>query len=670
VHVINVSDPLRPEPRAFVATLDPQALELSGDVLYVADGEGGVALLDLAKPEAPVLLARFPTVDAQALDVEWPWMVVADGAGGLVVADVTVPIAPQFLSALDLGASAQQPSQAVAVRTLFQYSRPCVQDGAPAETRTTARNLCAALDRKLGLFLIDLSEPSQPRVLFPVREAGVRSERLPDTDYRDLVLLSQIDPAEPQGGESTAERDYAYVLFERGSEEARRSTLRAIDVSDPARTRWFGRDRDPIPMGERSTRLVAGDYYNPPFRRRLLFSCSDAGLTVSDFSTTREPVALGTLPGLRDTFAMAIEEFPLDRMIDEQGKPLKDVSHEGSRWLRRSELERILSVDAAALGLERPDEPWSEPPAWAARLELARADVDRSGRLEGVELDGGSRAYDADGDGRVSLRELARLAPLSRASRRAEPALGAGASGRTGPDGDLARLLDGTSPLEFDGNRDGRLDRSEAERAFFAALDLDHDGQLTRDELARYPGLHASLWSGDAAAQAAFRASDRNGDGWLTPREFRLADAEWSALDADRDGKLRLKTSDLPGQRERGFQVQGSEWPARRSYLVPVPPNATPERLLERFDRDKNGALSRSELAARKDLFALADSDGSSIVTRAELADLLGIVATQGVEACPDDFLSRWDLDASGRIEPGELSDVALLRLERSLRAD
>ena len=56
----------------------------------------------------------------------------------------------------------------------------------------------------------------------------------------------------------------------------------------------------------------------------------------------REPARLDDLerqfPGIRF------------RMIDEQGRPLKDISHAGARYLSRAELARVLAVPAEVLG--------------------------------------------------------------------------------------------------------------------------------------------------------------------------------------------------------------------------------------------------------------------------------------------------------------------------------
>jgi len=41
---------------------------------------------------------------------------------------------------------------------------------------------------------------------------------------------------------------------------------------------------------------------------------------------------------------VAIESMPLDRMIDEDAQPLKDISHPNARYLSLDELRRVLGV--------------------------------------------------------------------------------------------------------------------------------------------------------------------------------------------------------------------------------------------------------------------------------------------------------------------------------------
>ncbi|KOG42625.1 EF-hand domain-containing protein [Streptomyces resistomycificus] len=72
---------------------------------------------------------------------------------------------------------------------------------------------------------------------------------------------------------------------------------------------------------------------------------------------------------------------------------------------------------------------------------------------------------------------------------------------------------------------------SEKARKLFEALDLDHDGTLTREEViialrAKGPSLAAAgdlpIWAvGDAdASSALFDAADQDGDAVLTLEEF------------------------------------------------------------------------------------------------------------------------------------------------------
>ncbi len=664
IHVLDVSDPLEPRTVAFVATVSPRGIELVGDTLYVADGIGGVRVFDVSKPEAIQQVGAFVTMDAHDVDVKWPWMYVADGAGGLVLADVTVPIAPRFLAGLDLSGAAAATDQAIIVETLFQYSRPGVNEGVPQRWRSSARNLCAVLDRRRGAFFVDVTEPTRPVVLHHEASDSTGTDPLPGVDFRGLVLLSQVDLAEAQGGDRTTERDYAYLLFERGTPNNRRSGIRILDVSDPNNIQRFGIDRQRVPAGYATEQLVAADFYNPPLRQRLLFSPGELGVYITDVSTSREPVQIGLLPGLDEAFAMAIEEFPLDRMVDESGRPLKDVSHPGSRWLQRGEIERMLSVSAAALGLESEDG-GPEPPAWEARLLLERGDVDHSGFLEGREYEaGGGRSMDQDGDGRITLAELGRQTD-HQVGETADAA--ARIASRTFEDGDLARILDGTNPFLFDQNRDSELDRAETERAFFAALDRDEDGGLTLDELSRCPGRLRDLRFADAAAHATFRSLDRNGDEKLTVREFHLDEPEWSALDADRDDALKLLPGEFDFQRARGFVLDGSEWPKRRSFFFPLPPGITSDQLLARFDANRDGVLERAEMAARPELFAMADRNRDATVDRAEIVHIADLIGKGGVDACADDFRGRWDLDADDRLESGELPELVLLRLRNHL---
>jgi Ca2+-binding EF-hand superfamily protein len=371
---------------------------------------------------------------------------------------------------------------------------------------------------------------------------------------------------------------------------------------------------------------------------------------------------IGALPGLAHVYSIAVEEFALDRMIDERGRPEKDVSHEPSRWLWLAEIERILSVDKEQLGTDLQYHGVRPGPGVTARLHHAALDVDRSGFLEGKEHATAGVQFDTDGDGRISLAELARAggaAPLI-AERSGGPT-------RELPEllGEhpLARLLGGVNPFDHDRDRSDSLSRTETERAFFNALDLDGDGQLSRDELSRHPGELRELRFGGPSATRLFRTRDKNRDGHVSAREFVLADAEWRSLDTDGDGSVRLVAPRLEAQRTRGLVLAGSEWPSLRSDLVLLSPLADVESLLAAFDGDENEILDQRELAARPDLLESLDANRDLRIVRDELARGLARLADDGVRSLPDDFEGRWDLDGDGQVEAEELPAGARLRL-------
>lgn len=664
IHVIDVRQPNAPKRVAFVATVNPRGIELSGEHLYVADGVGGLKIFDVSAPEALRMVGRLAMFDAHDVDVRWPWAYVADGPGGLSVVDVRAPIAPRLLAEVDLNAESRRPNDAILVESLFQYSRPMARDDRPVDERTPARNLCAVLDRKKGLYLVDVTEPGLPQILHPRPSDQTRAEgEGVDPTYRGLALLSQIDLADPQGGERTSERDYAYFLLERGRGDQSRSSVVALDVTDP--TRVSRRDRTRVEAGYATEQLVVADFYSAPTRRRIAFTPGSRGVYMADLTTSKEPVQSGRLPGLLGAYAMAIEEFPLDRMIDENGRPEKDVSHEGSRWLWRAEIERILAVGPEELGTSRQYRRQATPAGDTARRHLASLDADGSGFLEGEEFSGGGgQGADLDADGRLSLLELARAgAPESASSEADEEAQPMRMAGRTVPDGDLARLLDGVDPYRYDQDENEALSRGEAERAFFRALDLDGNDKLSRDELSRYPGELRELRFADARSRRLFEGVDRNRDGFVTLREFHLEDAEWNALDADGDGSLRLLEPPHAFQRARGLVLAGSEWPGRREQLVLLPPTISVEALLEEFDRDGDEVLDARELKARADLLRMLDRNQDQRADRSEIAALVARVVDKGVAWLPDDFLGRWDLDGSGRVEADELPEGARARL-------
>jgi len=304
-----------------------------------------------------------------------------------------------------------------------------------------------------------------------------------------------------------------------------------------------------------------------------------------------------------------------------------------------------------------------------ARMHLASHDADGSGFLEGDEVAAaGGPPLDTDDDGRVSLFELADGIGLLDAggSRvvRASSRVVLGAS-RTDPDGDLARLFDGVNPYEFDEDGNEQLDRRELRRAAFRALDLDGSGALSMDELSRCAGTLRTIRFGDERGRRRFDELDRNGDGRVTASELRVPEADWEALDVDRDGGVQLPVEVAEYERRRGYVGPESEWPGRRVPPTGLPPAPTVEGLLAVLDANGDGELSRRELGDRRDLLSELDRDRDGSVSTAELAQGVARVQARGPDAVADGFEARWDVDGDGRVELGELPGWVLLRVGR-----
>lgn len=98
VRVVNVADPTRPTQEGYFRELNGggHGIAVSGNYLYVADGYGGIWVLNIANPPSPVQVARYDT-PGQALSVVVSdnLAYVADGTHGLLVLDISDPVRPR-----------------------------------------------------------------------------------------------------------------------------------------------------------------------------------------------------------------------------------------------------------------------------------------------------------------------------------------------------------------------------------------------------------------------------------------------------------------------------------------------------------------------------------------------------------------------------------------------
>jgi Ca2+-binding EF-hand superfamily protein len=292
---------------------------------------------------------------------------------------------------------------------------------------------------------------------------------------------------------------------------------------------------------------------------------------------------------------------------------------------------------------------------------------------------GNFRAMDANGDGRLSRDEF-----VNRYREGNEPPLVT-----TAPPVPLP-APDSFTAMDLNGDR--QISRSEWRAdlapAPFARVDRNHDGLVTRDELADPLPL--------GSAEARFGDLDRDNNGVVTRREWVGESLAYDRVDRNRDGRVTIDeyVNTLPvgstSSMESRFQARDrngdgvlsrSEWRGEtgsfdqadrnrdgvvtlREYLVSPVSDTTTPTLPQRFyslDRNRNGSISTGEWPYGRDEFEMLDRNRDGRLTQAEYVnqqvldnpyrdDVYGGDASgfRGLDANGDGVLSRseWNLSA------------------------
>jgi Ca2+-binding EF-hand superfamily protein len=144
----------------------------------------------------------------------------------------------------------------------------------------------------------------------------------------------------------------------------------------------------------------------------------------------------------------------------------------------------------------------------------------------------------------------------------------------------------------FDKNKDEKLtiDEFGHGKTYFATLDLDRDGALTRDEakqaLLRKSGTHID-----------WKKMDTDSDGYITVREWTGTPEEFDTYDLDQDRVISRYDRDLAREKSRA------------------------KGRLEAFDKDKDGLVSMKEWPADEGLFRQRDRNHDGMLSVDELAE-------------------------------------------------
>ncbi|MHB1034193.1 MAG: Ig-like domain-containing protein [Pirellulales bacterium] len=210
---------------------------LSGTLAYVADGNAGLAIIDVTNPTAPIQLGALDTGgSAYGVAVSDLLVYVADGDAGLAIVDVSNPASPVLLGRFDTSGSAYD----VVVSGTLAY----------------------VADNSAGLVIIDVTNPAAP-----VRLGGYDTDGAAGGVFvvgtlayvadggAGLVVIDVANPAAPTrlGGCDTSGTAYSVAIAGRTAYVADGGAgLQILDVTNPA---------TPVQLGEYHTSGQARDVF-------------------------------------------------------------------------------------------------------------------------------------------------------------------------------------------------------------------------------------------------------------------------------------------------------------------------------------------------------------------------------------------------------------------------
>ncbi|MCY6381172.1 EF-hand domain-containing protein [Hoeflea prorocentri] len=182
----------------------------------------------------------------------------------------------------------------------------------------------------------------------------------------------------------------------------------------------------------------------------------------------------------------------------------------------------------------------------------------------------------------------------------------------------------------------GKRQRGAMKRAF-ERYDVNKDGVITQEEVDAVIVERFNAFSGDDDTISledfraawldqsrdrmvrAFQRLDRDGDGAISAEEYDTASERmFSRLDRDGDGEL---TRPAKGDQAKAGGKHGKKGKMAKRGGPRHGQGAA--RLMERFDTDKDGKITRAEFdAVRAEIFGGADADGNQAVSLEEFTTI------------------------------------------------
>lgn len=346
------------------ARADAYSVLVTNDLAYVAQGHGGLVILDVSDPAKPERLGGFNT-DGFAYNVEVVGNLayIADDTDGLQIIDVADPTKPKWWGSYDhgLGRHGFRDVQVVgnlayvaggnAGFELIDVSNPAIpallgycRTGGFAKNVHVVGNVACLADGENGLQIISVSDPANPTRLGAYDTDGDAHDvqvdgnlaYVADGGSEGLQIIDISDPSQPvKLGSSGSSAAYGvHVVDNIALVAAGRGGLAIVDVSNPAspaRLGFHDTDGDArdvqgagnlayVAEGGRGLQIIdfsdlaspkrLGGYANPGYARRvqvlqgLAYVADGAeGLKIIDVSDPTNPTLIG---GFETDFAYCL----------------------------------------------------------------------------------------------------------------------------------------------------------------------------------------------------------------------------------------------------------------------------------------------------------------------------------------------------------------------------
>jgi hypothetical protein len=342
LEVVDVSDPYNPIlDLSFNALLDGTSIHLSGGKAFIGAGYYGLQEIDLADPHAPRLLGSldlpgntdlFDYPQGYTENIAVPegsdYAYVANGDGGLKVVDITRPINPKPVASLAVGQAADIAlSGSLAYVPDFNFGLRIVDVSNPENPVSVSSldtgGFCLGVfvkdgyaylaEESGGLKIINVAEPANPHLegsyLNPAAGSGQKVFVLDNTAYLvgkySVLLLDVSNPQSPVEignmpwndaqyandifavKDTVQNKTYAYLARSAYQPDGSTNGLVIFDVTDPALPTQVGFFR--TPGTARGVHAVGTTVY---------LASESGGLHIIDVSTPSSPVLVSSYPSI------------------------------------------------------------------------------------------------------------------------------------------------------------------------------------------------------------------------------------------------------------------------------------------------------------------------------------------------------------------------------------